>query len=241
MVETLGTGDDDPFTGHPVQLDRLSLLRVVPHGHGVRHGAYERLARQVVPAPHAEDGSEPGGLRFPEIVDFGRPEADERRQQHHVRALSLQVPAHFCSCRGRPFQSAQRRGHQPRREPTPHPGHPEQPLQSLGRSLPRAASQPGGVGVRRLQIAQTVRGQANLDDQLLGHRVAAHRRTPGGQRRVSGCQARDEVRPAELIGLETGEVDVVTGPGKGLNHLLEVSEAPEVPGDEQDSHRLRFR
>src|SRR5687767_13771954 len=54
LIETLRARHDDAIGRDAVKCDRLLTLRVVPHEYTIRNRAQNRLARQVVPAPHAE-------------------------------------------------------------------------------------------------------------------------------------------------------------------------------------------
>ena len=73
--------------GTPCRLTRLLALDVVPDEHAIGPVADERLARQVIPAPHAQRRGMPSASRGAKVVDLRRAEIDERGDEHDVRPL----------------------------------------------------------------------------------------------------------------------------------------------------------
>ena len=78
--------------GDPVQPHGFVALHLVPHDHAIGRVANQRLAGQMVPAPHGDRRRQPRGARRPQVVGLRRADdADERRDQHRVGLLFAQV------------------------------------------------------------------------------------------------------------------------------------------------------
>src|SRR5687768_10231292 len=69
LIEALCTGHNDSVGRDIMELDRFGVLRRVPDSDDVRHPPNERLARQIVPAPDAEQRSETQRLRAAQILE----------------------------------------------------------------------------------------------------------------------------------------------------------------------------
>ena len=80
-----------------MELDGFLLLRIVPDGHQVWNRAQQGLAGQVIPTADTEHRPQAERPRAQVVVELGRTEIDERRDQYHVRRLLLierpEVPA----------------------------------------------------------------------------------------------------------------------------------------------------
>ncbi len=92
LIEALCTGHHHAVGGNAVEPFGLVTLRCVPDDDLVGHDAYQRFARQVIPAPHAERAADAERTRRAQVIELWRAEFDERRDEQHVgRVLGDEV------------------------------------------------------------------------------------------------------------------------------------------------------
>ena len=112
LIEALRAGDDHAIGGHAMEPLRLVALRGVPDDHLVRHDAYQRFARQVVPAPHAQRAADAERPRRTHVIELRRAELDERRDEQHVGLVLGDELVHADLPRHRPLEHRQHAGQQ---------------------------------------------------------------------------------------------------------------------------------
>src|SRR5262245_61286105 len=70
LIEALRAGDDHAIDRHTVEPLRLVALRVVPDDDLVGADSYQRLARQVIPAPHAQGAADAKRPRRAKVIEL---------------------------------------------------------------------------------------------------------------------------------------------------------------------------
>src|SRR6185503_5603616 len=166
LVVTLRPGDDDPIGRYLVKLDRLLLLRVVPDRDEIRDGAQQRLARQMVPAADAEHRAKTERAGAEIVIELGRTQIDERRDQHHVglllavEVLELAAAGHgLLELPQNPRQRAESAGRAQHRQR-------RQPSNGLRGPLLRPPSKPGRVVVARIEKTKIVDAEPQLSSEV---------------------------------------------------------------------------
>ena len=152
---------------HAVQRQRLVSLRLVPDEDAVGNVPKNGLARQVIPAPHAERGRIAERLRGLQVVELRRSDqADQRREQHDVGGLFLKVLVDLGASRDRSFARSQGRPHDSSTSRGPRSRDEQQPQPDSRYPLPRSRPQLRCTGVCRIEVPQVVDRHAELDRKV---------------------------------------------------------------------------
>src|SRR5262245_16109830 len=197
LVVTLRARHHDAFGRNVVQLDRLTLLGVVPYRDQIRNGPQHRLARQVIPAANAQHRPKPQRARTHVVIDLRRAKVDERRDQHYVRRLLAIEGVELMTARYRLLELAEQPAERlSSTRPTEH-GQPCQPAHGLRRALLRAASQSGRCVIAGIEKPQIVNPESQFPPEFGPRASLSARRPPDGHVRIPGGQTLDQSGPSE--------------------------------------------
>ena len=161
LIEALRAGDDHAIgarcRGTAAASSRCDL---VPDDHRVRHDANQRLARQVVPAPHAERAADAERARRAHVIELRRAELDERRDRAARRRCRSATNSSTPACRGTACSS---RSQRPRQQAAERQARQRQ--HEDGRALVGALADLRRRLVARIRVAQVVEPEAQRAGQ----------------------------------------------------------------------------
>jgi hypothetical protein len=237
VVVRLRAGNHHLIAGHPVQFDRLALLRLVPHQHAVRHFVNESLGRQVIPAADAQNRFDPEQPRRPDVIDLVRSEIQQRRQQHEV---GLDASEHISDLRRRrqdAVDSVKQADEQCAAGARAEDGQAADRHGKRGRLFGGAAAKLRRVVPSRVEIPPVIERRPDASPKRIPEPVPARRHELVLDGRMVRFEAVDHLLAVDCIGPLGDDVDRVAALREQTDGRLKVPEEPEAGDREEDLHQ----